>query len=82
MRALLEAQNKDKPTRTMTEQAQRELGRTLWNIADKLAALKTHEQGLMQQLFPDLQESAPLAPLRGEGPGVRGRNEAKPRTIA
>ncbi|MHB1036026.1 MAG: restriction endonuclease subunit S, partial [Pirellulales bacterium] len=30
--------------------------------ADKLAALKTHKKGLMQQLFPDLQESVSPRP--------------------
>ncbi len=50
----------------MTDLDQKQLGKTLWNIADclstldvrlaaetdKLAALKTHKKGLMQQLFP------------------------------
>ena len=50
----------------MNNQDQKQLGKTLWNIADclttldaritaeadKLAALKTHKKGLMQQLFP------------------------------
>ncbi len=50
----------------MTDLDQRQLGKTLWNIADcltsldariaaeadKLVALKMHKQGLMQQLFP------------------------------
>ena len=50
----------------MNNHAQKQLGKTLWNIADclttldariaartqKLAALKTHKKGLMQQLFP------------------------------
>jgi type I restriction enzyme S subunit len=50
----------------VTDLDQKQLGKTLWNIADclssldaqiaaeteKLAALKTQKQGLMQQLFP------------------------------
>jgi hypothetical protein len=36
----------------MTDPDQKQLGKTLWNIADTLAALKTHKKGLMQQLFP------------------------------
>ena len=50
----------------MNDTNQKKLGTTLWGIADcftgvddlitaqsqKLAALKTHKQGLMQQLFP------------------------------
>lgn len=50
----------------MTVQNQQRLGKTLWNIAsflsslddliaaqsEKLEALKTHKNGLMQQLFP------------------------------
>ena len=36
----------------MTDLDQKQLGKTLWNIAENLAALKTHKQGLMQQLFP------------------------------
>ena len=54
----------------MTDTNQKQLGNTLWKIADgltslddliaaqtqKLAALKTHKQGLMQQLFPSPEE--------------------------
>ena len=44
----------------MTDTNQKQLGNTLWSIADdliaaqtqKLSALKTHKKGLMQQLFP------------------------------
>lgn len=58
----------------MTEQAQRELGKTLGNIADKLAALKTHKKGLMQQLFPDLQEAVPPLPEAGRGEKRHGED--------
>ena len=54
----------------MTDLDQKQLGKTLWNIADcltslddliaaqtqKLDALKTHKKGLMQQLFPSPEE--------------------------
>ena len=40
--------------------------------ADKLAALKTHKRGLMQQMFPDPQDTVSPSPPRGEGSGVRG----------
>ena len=50
----------------MTDSNQKQLGNTLWSIADcltsldalisaetqKLEALKTHKKGLIQQLFP------------------------------
>lgn len=53
----------------MNDQDQKQLGKSLWNIADclaslddviaaqtqKLDALKTHKKALMQQLFPSAQ---------------------------
>jgi hypothetical protein len=35
----------------LTEQNQKQLGKTLWNIA-----AQTHKKGLMQRLFPSLEE--------------------------
>ena len=40
--------------------------------ADKLAAVKTHKKGLMQQLFPDLQEAVSPRPASGRGAGGEG----------
>lgn len=48
----------------MTDTDQKQRGKTLWSNADdliaaqiqKLSALKTHKKGLMQQLFPSLEE--------------------------
>jgi type I restriction enzyme, S subunit len=40
--------------------------------AEKLAALKTHKKGLMQQLLPDLQESVSPRPASGRGAGGEG----------
>ena len=37
-----------------------------------LAALKTHKQGLMQQMVLDPQDTVSPSPPRGEGSGVRG----------
>lgn len=47
----------------MTDNDQKELGNTLWKIADdlrggqspKLEALKPHKKGMMQQLFPNTE---------------------------
>jgi hypothetical protein len=38
----------------------------------KLAMLKTHKKGMMQQLFPDLQETVPPRPASGRGAGGEG----------
>lgn len=40
----------------MTEQNHK-LGKTLWAIAETIALLKLHKKGLIQQLFPSLEES-------------------------
>lgn len=47
----------------MTVLDQKQLGTTLWGIADqlrgasqKLDALKVHKKGFMQQLFPNVEE--------------------------
>ena len=50
----------------MTDTNQKQLGNTLWSIADQLRVaidagdflevLKTHKKGLMQQLFPSPEE--------------------------
>ena len=40
--------------------------------ADKLAALKTHKQGLMQQLFPQPLTPDPSPRVRGEGRLIGG----------
>jgi hypothetical protein len=43
----------------MTEQNQKQLGTTLWAIAAQSQAielLKLHKKGLMQQLFPSVEE--------------------------
>ncbi|MEO5368976.1 MAG: hypothetical protein H7833_02765 [Magnetococcus sp. DMHC-1] len=51
----------------MTEQDQKQLGKTLWAIADQLHGamnaddfrmFKTHKKGLMQKLFPALDETS------------------------
>jgi hypothetical protein len=38
----------------------------------KLAMLKMHKKGLMQQLFPNLKEAVPPRPAPGRGPGGEG----------